>query len=127
MPDTAQGAVETLRARLVRAEVEFVAAERERDNLRAKLTAVVEHRPDLRESVRDRIERFLRLFAGLTFTPKELAEAVGGSDDAVKKALAYLVLDGFLVKTGHGTYAIDPHHGPSTWEAAKAMRNWEEP
>lgn len=127
MIETAQSACDTLRAKLAKAEAEVAAAEHERNHLREKLTAVAEHRPDLRESVRDRVERFLRVFSGLTFTPKELAEAVGGSDDAVKKALAYLVVDGFLVKMGHGTYAIDPHHGPTDWEAAKATRNWYEP
>ena len=93
-----------------------------------RLGAITGHRPDPAQTVAQRIRTFLAQHAGKTFSPKELMEAIGGGEDAVRRALTHLVVDGLLVKETHANYKIiDPHHGPQDHDSAKVLRNWEDP
>lgn len=103
------------------------------DELRAELrevewriSAITSHRFDPRQTVAQRIRTFLAKHAGKTFSPKELMEAIGGGEDAVRRALTHLVVDGILAKAGHATYEISLANGPKDHDSARLLAGWED-
>lgn len=90
-----------------------------------RIAAITDHRYDPQQTVAQRIRAFLSKHAGKTFTPKELMEAIGGGEDAVRRALTHLVVERVLVRTAHAMYEID-HTGPRDHGSARALAGWED-
>jgi hypothetical protein len=74
--------------------------------------------------VPNRVRLFMTTNSDLTFAPKELMEAIGATEDSVRKALTFLTHSGFLIRTDYATYAIDPHKGALDYESARALQGW---
>jgi hypothetical protein len=120
-------ATDALRTELAQLEAEADRVKAEADRVRWRINAITEHEPDMTAPVFKRVEAFLRQWAGTDFTPRQLMAAVGGNEDAVRKALTYLVVDGWLIKTAHGHYVINPITPAPDWESHVRQRGWKDP
>lgn len=88
------------------------AAAAEAEDLDRRLSVINSYAPDMTLPVGRRIEAFLKTWAGLNFSPRELMVAVNGNEDAVRKALTGLVTDETIAKSAHATYCFKAVAGP---------------